>query len=137
MSWNYRLIHHDKAKHEWIGLHEVYYDDDGEIRYYTENPCRILWDIDEDCTLLDELIMMAEAQDKPTLKESEIKFCDEPLDSADIEINKIKEDNKILKEYIAKLDKALTTMKQQHTSASLTYIQLLEADKMHYREKQA
>lgn len=73
MSWDYRLIHHNTDEHEWIGLHEVFYDKDGSIRYWTEYPSRIVFDIDEvDFSLSDELEAMKEADNKPILLESEL-----------------------------------------------------------------
>ena len=38
MSWNYRLIEHADPRGDWIGLHEVYYDVDGNVISWTENP---------------------------------------------------------------------------------------------------
>lgn len=35
MTWNYRLL---KYPHGSVAVHEVYYDDDGEIYAYTEDP---------------------------------------------------------------------------------------------------
>lgn len=50
MSWNYRVIKHktntgnpdlDKLDPEWFGLHEVYYDKDGKIEGWTEEPVNL------------------------------------------------------------------------------------------------
>ena len=35
MTWNYRLIQHEE---EFIGLHEVYYREDGTISSWTDEP---------------------------------------------------------------------------------------------------
>ncbi len=39
-TWNYRLLKHDEPteKEVWYGLHEVYFEEDGEITTWTENP---------------------------------------------------------------------------------------------------
>lgn len=74
MTWDYRLILHDRAEHPTIALHEVYYNDDGSIRAITEKPIDISWDAEEDTTLLDELNRMKRAAIRVTLKESEIVF---------------------------------------------------------------
>lgn len=70
MSWNYRLIHHDKGP-EWIGIHEVFYDGD-KIRYWSENASDIKWYIDDELNVKDELDKMKAALDKPVLLESEL-----------------------------------------------------------------
>lgn len=38
MSWNYRIVYHDTAKYPYYALHEIYYDDDGEIYLWAEEP---------------------------------------------------------------------------------------------------
>jgi hypothetical protein len=35
MTWNCRIIYHDKDKYPWFGVHEVYYNAEGEIYTYT------------------------------------------------------------------------------------------------------
>jgi hypothetical protein len=41
MTWNYRIIHHDKDKHPYFAVHEVFYDDDGKIMSWTTDPINI------------------------------------------------------------------------------------------------
>ena len=35
MTWNCRIIYHDKDKYPWFGVHEVYYNQNGGIYAYT------------------------------------------------------------------------------------------------------
>lgn len=49
MSWNYRLIRHQKTHkrmgtHEWYAVHEVYYREDGSIKAISEEPSPIIGD---------------------------------------------------------------------------------------------
>jgi len=41
MSWNYRAILHDDPVEPWIGLHEVYYNEDGSVSAWTAEPIRV------------------------------------------------------------------------------------------------
>lgn len=36
MSWNHRIIKTKDGEDDWYQIHEVYYDDNGEINGYTE-----------------------------------------------------------------------------------------------------
>jgi len=38
MKWNYRIIRRTFGSNELYQVHEVYYDDDGCIKSWTENP---------------------------------------------------------------------------------------------------
>ena len=38
MSWNYRIMRHEVDGEVWYGVHEVYYDVNGEPRLWTEKP---------------------------------------------------------------------------------------------------
>jgi len=38
MSWNYRIVKHDKADEIYLQIHEVYYDEKNDIEAYTEDP---------------------------------------------------------------------------------------------------
>jgi hypothetical protein len=42
MTWNYRIIKHDAAKHNYFAIHEVFYDDKGKITNWTERPIDII-----------------------------------------------------------------------------------------------
>ena len=38
MTWNYRIIHHDKDGHSCFAIHGVFYDDRREITNWTIDP---------------------------------------------------------------------------------------------------
>ncbi len=38
MTWNYRIIHHDKGGHSYFAIHEVFYDDHGKVTNWTADP---------------------------------------------------------------------------------------------------
>ena len=77
--WNYRVV--EKYNHVFkevdVELHEVYYDKDGIIQMWSENPVSpsgvSLEDLKEDIT------NMIEALDKPILKESELPSSEDFL----------------------------------------------------------
>jgi len=37
MSWNYRIVKHDKTDEIYLQIHEVYYDEKDDIEAYTED----------------------------------------------------------------------------------------------------
>ena len=43
-TWNYRIVRHDDC----VGLHEVFYNEDGSVRAWTENPVRFVGDDEAD-----------------------------------------------------------------------------------------
>ena len=45
MSWNYRIVKHPDGTY---GIHEAYYNDDGEIWALTEKPATGFWDDPEE-----------------------------------------------------------------------------------------
>lgn len=50
MGWNYRIILHDNdpdPTRHWMGLHEVYYDDDGRPNSWTETAVEFVCDAEE------------------------------------------------------------------------------------------
>ena len=67
MSWNYRLIERDGL----ISIHEVYYNESGEPRAWTENPVAPFGETVED--VRECLNMMIQALGKPVLKESHLE----------------------------------------------------------------
>ncbi len=78
MSWNYRILKHVddagifKAHYPdgiiWYGIHEVYYDKNGEPDSCTEKPCDV---VQEDLNFIKtDLKMMLEATSKPVLNYS-------------------------------------------------------------------
>ena len=44
MTWNYRIIRHKGEVSEWLAIHEVFYDDEGNPDGCTENPIHIIGD---------------------------------------------------------------------------------------------
>jgi hypothetical protein len=38
MTWNCRIIHHDKDENPYFAIHEVFYDEHGEVANWTTNP---------------------------------------------------------------------------------------------------
>ena len=72
MTWNYQVIHHDlDPKDEYLALHEVYYDEEGKVIRWTENPVPFMGN-----TLagLMETLLVAhvDARRWPVLRESEL-----------------------------------------------------------------
>ena len=39
--WNNRIVKHEKDDAVWYSVHEVFYNDNGGIKFYTENPITI------------------------------------------------------------------------------------------------
>lgn len=70
MSWNYRVMRHVGDGEEWLGIHEVYYDDNGKPNGHTEDEIAPTSDegVDGLRWVLDR---MMEALDKPVLDFSE------------------------------------------------------------------
>ncbi len=71
MSWNYRIVQHDEG---WMGLHEVYYNDNGTPSLYTAKPVGFIATEDEDETAIIESLELAlrDARTRPVLKASDI-----------------------------------------------------------------
>jgi hypothetical protein len=65
MSWNYRVTYRGKNAMEGYSIREVYYNEDGDIVLYTENPVEPFGDIEEE--LEECLRLMQMAFEKPTL----------------------------------------------------------------------
>ena len=74
MNWNYRVILHDKDEDQWYGLHEVFYDDDGQVTSWTEHACRFTAYLHEGAGSIYGSLLKArvDAQKRPVLKESEL-----------------------------------------------------------------
>ena len=65
MSWNYRITKHEDKGEEWYGIHEVYYDKDGDPDMISENPIAAHGlTVDE---IRSDLDMMRQAFDKPVV----------------------------------------------------------------------
>lgn len=73
MSWNHRVIRRSNAPSmdlEWTyQIHEVYYNDDGSIESWTENPVAPVGE--NPLELQSEIRNFSEALNKPVLKEVE------------------------------------------------------------------
>lgn len=69
MTWNYRIIRHA----DWIGLHEVYYDDGGRPKSYTTNAATFVCDLDEgpDGIIKSLEMALADARKHPVLTEAD------------------------------------------------------------------
>lgn len=68
MSWNYRVIKHEKLDGSWFSIHEVYYDDDGNPWACTEDPASPFGETEEE--LRAGAAMMMKAFEKPVLNYS-------------------------------------------------------------------
>lgn len=66
MTWNYRVMRHttDDGDETWDAIHEVYYDENRKVTYWTEHPATIISEPDQINDMLD-MVMMAVA--KPIL----------------------------------------------------------------------
>jgi len=65
--WNYRVIQHKALgpfDDDFLGIHEVYYDDQERIRGFTDDPCVTGDDLAE---LLRVLVLMTAAASLPVL----------------------------------------------------------------------
>jgi hypothetical protein len=69
MSWNYRVIEHE----EMFYIHEVYYNDNGDIYAISEDPAGPAGETLEE--LKDDMEHYRQALDRPVLKLSEIIFA--------------------------------------------------------------
>jgi hypothetical protein len=95
MTWNYRIIHHDKIKHPFWAIHEVYYRVNGFPYMYSTEPIDLILCTKEDLDLGDikcpreqaELVlgMITIALDKTILKKSAL---DNLIQDTREEINK-------------------------------------------------
>ncbi len=66
--WNYRvLMRQDPVEGETYEIHEIYYDEDGEISMWTERPAEVEEGSVE--SLRHTLTHMLDALDKPPLRE--------------------------------------------------------------------
>ncbi len=74
-NWNYRVV---KSKldncEDWYGMHEVYYDDEGNINAISEDAISIEGESLKDLGKI--LEWMSSAMHKPVLNEDEIEYKD-------------------------------------------------------------
>ena len=72
MSWNYRVIRHDKEEKIFYQIHEVYYDDNNKIETFTENAVHPFGEsIEELITDLDHMLGDARKYEVLSLRELE------------------------------------------------------------------
>jgi len=70
MSWDYRVIEHECDKtiggYTYAQIHEVYYDDNGDPLWMTENACAPFGE--NETELAESLVQMQQAFEQPILK---------------------------------------------------------------------
>lgn len=68
-TWNYRVMVDHRGYENVVAVHEVYYDDDGKVTGWTENPVQAMSTmVDEDSDSLDWVLeKMTEALTRPHL----------------------------------------------------------------------
>ena len=69
MSWNYRIFEETYHGESTLSIREVYYDENGELSAYTQNPVGITWDPQEGETMEGQLALMKKAASKPIIRE--------------------------------------------------------------------
>lgn len=89
MSWNHRVIKktYQPSGEESYGIHEVYYNENGEIYAYTEEPIRIACETPE--ALREYIQWCLNACDKPILVDGEVEFAKDEL--SEEEVSEMKE----------------------------------------------
>ena len=70
MEWDYRVILYDSDENHCYKIHEVFYDERGEIIAVTEEAIEAMGDTLED--LVADLLLMAQAAEKPVLSRREL-----------------------------------------------------------------
>ena len=73
--WNNRIVKHEKDDIVWYAVHEVFYNDSGEICGYTERPITILGETVEDVKSQLEMIMK-DIEKHEVVDASTVKFED-------------------------------------------------------------
>ena len=72
MTWNHRVVEHYNKEHDetTFNIHEIYYDDNGDIEFWTSDP--VYAQGDDLVGLHNELVYMLAACQKPVLKATEL-----------------------------------------------------------------
>ena len=70
-TWNLRIIYHDSDKYPWYGVHEVFYNENGEIMYYTIDTMDITGESEEELKKYVDLIQK-DINRSPILVQSQI-----------------------------------------------------------------
>lgn len=63
--WNYRVLKHTHLNNEWVGIHEVYYDDNGEPNACSTDPTSPYGETEQE--LQNDLDLMKKAFEKPVM----------------------------------------------------------------------
>ena len=76
--WNHRILQETLPTGElWFSIRETFYNDDGSIYAYTEQPIDVSgYSVDE---IRETLQWMLTCLDKPVLVENEVEFVDSSL----------------------------------------------------------
>lgn len=92
MTWDYRVIKYNTNGNVYYKIHEVYYNEKGEIELYTEEPIEPHGDTLEE--LIKDIEFMAEATKKPVISKKELdekitknKGAVRNTDSSDLKTN--------------------------------------------------
>jgi len=75
MIWNYKVIEHDS----FFVIHEVYYNDKGDITAISEDPMHPHGEMPEE--LKNDMKYFLQAFNRPVLKKDKIKFA--PMDGVE------------------------------------------------------
>lgn len=72
MTWDYRIIKIDtKGSGDYFAIHEVYYDEDGEVRGHTARAMYVSSESPKG--IMETLILMRHACKRPILDEMDLK----------------------------------------------------------------
>mgnify|MGYP005992249943 CR=1 FL=1 len=72
MKWNYRVVETKSFEETSFGIHEVYYDDEGNITNVSIEPVGVVWSDDESGQEI--LDLFKKALTKPTINLDDIDF---------------------------------------------------------------
>ena len=89
--WNNRIVKHDEHGSVWYSVHEVFYNENGGINGFTEEPITILGETVED-VILQLQIIMKDIEKHGVIDASTVKFEDWYDDDADLLARPVKMD---------------------------------------------
>ena len=72
MSWNYRVTYRPKNPLEGYAIREVYYTEEGEVKFYSRDPITAYGDISDE--LYADMCMMMDAFDKEPLNLDNVDY---------------------------------------------------------------
>jgi hypothetical protein len=75
LMWNNRIVKHEKDDAVWYSVHEVFYNDNGGINGYTEDPISIVGETVEDVKSQLKMIMK-DIEKHEVIDASTVKFED-------------------------------------------------------------